>query len=215
MSSSSFTHEFKYHVFISFRGDDTRAAAISGWHSNVYRREYELIDIIVKHVLEKIPSLLRERDEYTKQVKKLECPNCSKLLEDDGSKSRDLDDPQSLKEKQESCGLKGFSCLENCRINGHNDNVAAVMNGKAKDKVVLYFTSLRGVRKTYKDCCDVMLILEGLGVKVDKRDVSIDSGFKKELKELSGRYFVHSEFLLYNQGLVCSIMSENSKAIEE
>ncbi|XP_027352720.1 uncharacterized protein At5g39865-like isoform X2 [Abrus precatorius] len=53
-----------------------------------------------------------------------------------------------------------------------------------KDKVVLYFTSLRGVRKTYEDCCQVRLILKGLGVRVDERDVSMHSGFKEELREL-------------------------------
>ncbi|CAL0318704.1 unnamed protein product [Lupinus luteus] len=55
-----------------------------------------------------------------------------------------------------------------------------------KDKVVLYFTSLRGVRKTYEDCCKVMSILRGLGVRVDERDVSMHSEFKEELKELLG-----------------------------
>ncbi|XP_014497138.1 uncharacterized protein At3g28850 [Vigna radiata var. radiata] len=55
-----------------------------------------------------------------------------------------------------------------------------------KDKVVLYFTSLRGVRKTYEDCCQVKLILKGLGVRVDERDVSMHSGFKEELRELLG-----------------------------
>ncbi|XP_054800738.1 uncharacterized protein At3g28850-like isoform X2 [Prosopis cineraria] len=55
-----------------------------------------------------------------------------------------------------------------------------------KDKVVLYFTTLRGVRKTFEDCCHVRLILKGLGVRVDERDVSMHSGFKDELKELLG-----------------------------
>ncbi|XP_004491781.1 uncharacterized protein At3g28850 [Cicer arietinum] len=55
-----------------------------------------------------------------------------------------------------------------------------------KNKVVLYFTSLRGVRKTYEDCCQVRMILRGLRVKVDERDVSMHLGFKDELKELLG-----------------------------
>ncbi|KAK6796924.1 hypothetical protein RDI58_004625 [Solanum bulbocastanum] len=53
-----------------------------------------------------------------------------------------------------------------------------------KDKVILYFTSPRGVRKTYEDCCRVQMILKGLGVKIDERDVSMHAGFKKELKEM-------------------------------
>ncbi|XP_059283876.1 uncharacterized protein At3g28850-like [Lycium ferocissimum] len=58
-----------------------------------------------------------------------------------------------------------------------------------KDKLVIYFTSLRGVRKTYEDCCHVRVILKGLGVKVDERDVSMHSGFKEELKELMGKEY--------------------------
>ncbi|GAU39927.1 hypothetical protein TSUD_275270 [Trifolium subterraneum] len=55
-----------------------------------------------------------------------------------------------------------------------------------KEKVVLYFTSLRMVRKTYEDCCNVRMILKGLGIRVDERDVSMHLGFKEELKELLG-----------------------------
>lgn len=55
---------------------------------------------------------------------------------------------------------------------------------KVKEKLILYFTSLRGVRKTYEDCCNVRVILKSLGVRVDERDVSMHSGFKDELKEL-------------------------------
>ncbi|KAL9247720.1 hypothetical protein vseg_021122 [Gypsophila vaccaria] len=58
-----------------------------------------------------------------------------------------------------------------------------------KKRVLLYFTSLRGVRKTYEDCCYVRLILKGLGVRVDERDVSMHSGFKQELKDLLGEAF--------------------------
>lgn len=58
-----------------------------------------------------------------------------------------------------------------------------------KDKLVVYFTSLRGVRKTYEDCCYVRVILKGLGFRLDERDVSMHSGFKEELKELLGDGF--------------------------
>lgn len=57
---------------------------------------------------------------------------------------------------------------------------------KNRDKIVVYFTSLRGVRKTYEDCCEVRMILKSMGIRVDERDVSMDSGFKQELKELLG-----------------------------
>ncbi|GAA0161015.1 oxidoreductase [Lithospermum erythrorhizon] len=60
---------------------------------------------------------------------------------------------------------------------------------RVKEKLVLYFTSLRGVRNTYTDCCHVRVILKGLGVKIDERDVSMHSGFKEELKELLGELY--------------------------
>ncbi|XP_068636617.1 uncharacterized protein At5g39865-like [Aristolochia californica] len=55
-----------------------------------------------------------------------------------------------------------------------------------EDKVVFYFTSLRGIRKTYEDCCRVSLILKGFGVRVDERDVSMHHRFREELDEILG-----------------------------
>ncbi|KAI3748039.1 hypothetical protein L6452_10856 [Arctium lappa] len=59
---------------------------------------------------------------------------------------------------------------------------------RVKERLVLYFTSLRGVRKTYEDCCHVRSILTTTGVRMDERDVSMHSGFKEELKELLGGF---------------------------
>jgi len=102
----------------------------------------------------------------------------------------DLDDPQMVVVSSSDESLqKGFSIEEENKISNDDDD-DAVVDLKAtpfgKDKVVLYFTSLRGVRKTYEDSCHVRLILKGLGVRVDERDVSMHSGFKEELKELLG-----------------------------
>ncbi|KDP45503.1 hypothetical protein JCGZ_09752 [Jatropha curcas] len=58
-----------------------------------------------------------------------------------------------------------------------------------KEKVVIYFTSLRGVRKTYEDCCHVRIILKSLGLRLDERDVSMHAGFKEELRELLGNAY--------------------------
>ncbi|MCD7465829.1 hypothetical protein HAX54_002000 [Datura stramonium] len=77
--------------------------------------------------------------------------------------------------------------------NSKRENVQVVTEYKLvtheKEKLVIYFTSLRGVRKTYEDCCHVRVILKGLGVKVDERDVSMHLGFKEELKELLGKEY--------------------------
>ncbi|KAK4795921.1 hypothetical protein SAY86_028247 [Trapa natans] len=51
-------------------------------------------------------------------------------------------------------------------------------------RVTLYFTSLRGIRKTFEDCCFVRLTLRGFQVSVDEKDISMDSCYKKELQSL-------------------------------
>ncbi|KAK7311195.1 hypothetical protein RJT34_09174 [Clitoria ternatea] len=53
--------------------------------------------------------------------------------------------------------------------------------------VVIYFTSLRVVRRTFDDCRAVRSILHGFAVAVDERDVSVDERFRQELQEILGR----------------------------
>ncbi|KAL6177782.1 hypothetical protein ACLB2K_049304 [Fragaria x ananassa] len=53
-----------------------------------------------------------------------------------------------------------------------------------ENKLVLYTTSLRGVRKTFEACNAVRAAVENLGVMVCERDVSMDRGFREELNEL-------------------------------
>ncbi|KAJ1298593.1 hypothetical protein BS78_01G465700 [Paspalum vaginatum] len=55
---------------------------------------------------------------------------------------------------------------------------------RARRRAVLYFTSLRGVRATYEDCCLARAILKGYGVRLDERDVSMHRGFRDELRGL-------------------------------
>ena len=53
-------------------------------------------------------------------------------------------------------------------------------------RIVVYFTSLRVVRKTFEDCRAVRSILRGFCVAVDERDLAMDSGFLTELKGILG-----------------------------
>ncbi|KAK3043514.1 hypothetical protein RJ639_002093 [Escallonia herrerae] len=53
-----------------------------------------------------------------------------------------------------------------------------------QNAVVIYTTTLRGIRKTFEDCNTVRSIIESHGVQVFERDVSMDSGFKEELRGL-------------------------------
>ncbi|XP_039173902.1 uncharacterized protein At3g28850 [Eucalyptus grandis] len=58
---------------------------------------------------------------------------------------------------------------------------------KDKPAIVVYFTSLRVVRKTFEDCRAVRSILRGLHVPVDERDLSMDSRFVAEVQGILGR----------------------------
>ncbi|TVU41429.1 hypothetical protein EJB05_14959, partial [Eragrostis curvula] len=52
--------------------------------------------------------------------------------------------------------------------------------------VVLYTTTLRGVRRTFEDCNGVRALLECLAVAFQERDVSMDRGLRDELWGLTG-----------------------------
>ncbi|XP_008813429.1 uncharacterized protein At5g39865 [Phoenix dactylifera] len=56
-----------------------------------------------------------------------------------------------------------------------------------RPKVVLFSTSLRGIRRTHEDCCTVRAILRGFRVAVDERDVSMDAAYRRELQALLGK----------------------------
>lgn len=55
-----------------------------------------------------------------------------------------------------------------------------------EDRVVVYFTSLRGIRRTYEDCYAVRMILKFFRVHIDERDISMDSSYRKELLNVLG-----------------------------
>lgn len=53
-----------------------------------------------------------------------------------------------------------------------------------ENRVVLYTTTLRGVRRTFEACNAVRAAFEAFGVLICERDVSMDSGFREELRTL-------------------------------
>lgn len=55
-----------------------------------------------------------------------------------------------------------------------------------EDRVVIYFTSLRGIRKTFNDCHSIRMTFRGLRVNLDERDISMDVAYRKELQRVLG-----------------------------
>ncbi|KAL7198077.1 hypothetical protein ACSBR2_020570 [Camellia fascicularis] len=52
--------------------------------------------------------------------------------------------------------------------------------------VILYTTSLRGIRKTFEDCCSIRFLLESFRVLYHERDVSMHLEFREELWRIAG-----------------------------
>ncbi|GMI90449.1 hypothetical protein like AT5G13810 [Hibiscus trionum] len=73
---------------------------------------------------------------------------------------------------------------------GHSSSFSSGFNNPlirlpgTEDRIVVYLTSLRGIRRTYEDCYAVRMIFRGFRVWVDERDVSMDSAYKKELQSV-------------------------------
>jgi len=59
-----------------------------------------------------------------------------------------------------------------------------------EERIVVYLTSLRGVRRTFEDCNAVRMILKGFRVWVDERDVSMDIAYREELQRALGERHV-------------------------
>ncbi|KAB1217652.1 hypothetical protein CJ030_MR3G012225 [Morella rubra] len=67
----------------------------------------------------------------------------------------------------------------------HSSQLSITLPG-AEQRIVLYFTSLRVVRKTFEDCRAVRSILRGFRVPIDERDLSMDAQFLDELQVTIG-----------------------------
>ncbi|KAE9584797.1 putative thioredoxin-like protein [Lupinus albus] len=67
---------------------------------------------------------------------------------------------------------------------GSDSSNTLFMLPDAEDRIVVYFTSLRGIRRTFEDCNAVRMILKGFRVWVDERDVSMDIEYRKELQRV-------------------------------
>lgn len=74
----------------------------------------------------------------------------------------------------------------NCKSNNDSkfELYEKVCPPNGENKIVLYTTSLRGVRKTFEDCNAVRSVIRGLGFAFCERDISMDRGFRDELKQL-------------------------------
>lgn len=106
---------------------------------------------------------------------------CSKLTDMEESKMIDANDQSevlsSLQEFEEKCPPGG------------------------SESVVLYTTSMRGIRKTFEDCTSIRFLLESLRVQYYERDVSMHLEYREELWSIMGcrvvppRLFIRGRYI--------------------
>nr|XP_010931132.1 uncharacterized protein At5g39865 [Elaeis guineensis] len=97
--------------------------------------------------------------------------------------------PVRRDKKVHDAGLLLRSFEEKCPTGGEN-------------VVVLYTTTLRGIRKTFEDCNAVRSTIESYNVKTVERDISMDSGYREELRLLMGNKEVRVPVLFVKGRLI-------------
>ncbi|XP_008784233.1 uncharacterized protein LOC120112118 [Phoenix dactylifera] len=96
-----------------------------------------------------------------------------KAHHEEGEQIKKMIDPARRHRRGHDLGLLLQSFQEKCPPGGEN-------------VVILYTTTLRGIRKTYEDCNAVRCAIESHDVRTVERDISMDSGYREELRLLMG-----------------------------
>lgn len=99
-----------------------------------------------------------------------------------------LPPPRNVSEETQSLGkqLRPSKSMVHSKSLGPDFRVLSIRLPGTDDRIVMYLTSLRGVRRTYEDCYALKNIFRGFGVWVDERDISMDSAYRKELQSVLG-----------------------------
>lgn len=101
-----------------------------------------------------------------------------------------FESPKPSKLSEESLISCSKSISSDSRASSNPKDEISIRLPCTEDRVVVYFTSLRGIRRTYEDCYAVRMILRGFRINVDERDISMDSAYKKELQSVLGQKHV-------------------------
>ncbi|CAA3017740.1 Hop-interacting THI143 [Olea europaea subsp. europaea] len=90
----------------------------------------------------------------------------------------------SMKSLKEATSFRKSDVSKDSSYFGSLDGFEKICPPNGEHTLVIYTTTLRGVRKTFEDCNAVRSAIEALGFLFFERDISMDKGFRDELKEL-------------------------------
>ncbi|XP_020597483.1 glutaredoxin domain-containing cysteine-rich protein CG12206 isoform X2 [Phalaenopsis equestris] len=95
-----------------------------------------------------------------------------------------------VRDRQEREGKKEAEELRRWKIRNPLERYPERRPPGNSDGVVIYTTTLRGVRRTFEDCERLRQVVEGhaveAGLEVDERDVSLHGDYLKQVRELVG-----------------------------
>ncbi|KAI3678450.1 hypothetical protein L6452_37744 [Arctium lappa] len=122
----------------------------------------------------------------------------------------DLIDPIRKKKFQEKEQIKkmilGTPAIQKSRNPIESKSILETFEKKSppggENAVVIYTTTLRGIRKTFEDCNTVRGIIESHNIRMIERDVSMDLGFKEEVRALLGKKQVTVPIVLVKGRLI-------------
>ncbi|KAL5721256.1 hypothetical protein ACHQM5_013838 [Ranunculus cassubicifolius] len=71
-----------------------------------------------------------------------------------------------------------------------------------ENAVIIYTTTLRGIRRTFEDCNIVRSIVESHQIQMFERDISMDSGYREELRVIMGKKDINVPVLFVKGRLI-------------
>ncbi|KAL3536012.1 hypothetical protein ACH5RR_004473 [Cinchona calisaya] len=158
---------------------------------------------------------------------------CEIDSESGGSALGQLNSKNDHEGLSDSTKLAGFKLTDNDREskkNDSNDQPEEVISSLqefeercppgGKESVILYTTSMRGIRKTFEDCTAIRFLLESFRVRYYERDVSMHLEYREELWSIMGckvvppRLFIRGRYIggadevvgLHERGLLRKLM---------
>ncbi|KAL2900186.1 hypothetical protein RDABS01_025268 [Bienertia sinuspersici] len=97
-----------------------------------------------------------------------------------------LFDPELIESVEKELSVESSNVVKKKKKNDEKSDSGVGVPVGGENCVVMYTTTLRGIRKTFEECNAVRSAIESYHIRVIERDISMDCGFKEELRKLMG-----------------------------
>lgn len=135
----------------------------------------------------------------------MEQENIEKMREEEERKSRIEQENLELEQLEEEPPHKTRRIEKEMEVEEEDESPLLAFEVKCPpggdESVILYTTTLRGIRKTFEDCNSIRYLLETFRISYYERDVSMHTRFREELwrifnyKALPPRLFIKGRYI--------------------